>query len=99
METTQQQPEEEGKTGVIPNEQLAGSDADKAYDQDGNFQKPTPAEGTEPGASSKGMGGSDTRGEDSAADPNQSSLPTDGPDDGQEDNGQEDDDDQGHVET
>ncbi|TCC93157.1 hypothetical protein FBD94_07335 [Pedobacter hiemivivus] len=31
------------KTGVIPNEQLKGSDADKAYDAEGNFspkQKP-----------------------------------------------------------
>jgi hypothetical protein len=25
------------KTGVIPNEQLKGSDADKAYDVEGNF--------------------------------------------------------------
>ena len=25
------------KTGVIPNEQLKGSDADKAYDDEGNF--------------------------------------------------------------
>jgi hypothetical protein len=99
METTQQQPEEEGKTGVIPNEQLAGSDADKAYDQDGNFQKQSPDEETGPGASSKGMGGSDTRGEDSAADPNQSSLPTEGSDDEQDDDGQDDDDDQGHIET
>lgn len=97
MDTTQQQPEEEGKTGVIPNEQLAGSDADKAYDQDGNFPKQTPAEGTEPDTSNKGMGGSDTRGEDSAADnPNQTSLPTEDGDGGQKD---KDDDDQGHVET
>ena len=97
MDTTQQQPEEEGKTGVIPNEQLAGSDADKAYDQDGNFPKQTPTAGTEHDTSSKGMGGSDTRGEDSAADnPNQTSLSKERPLSGQDD---KDDDDQNHVET
>ena len=95
MDTIQQQPEEEGKTGVIPNEQLAGSDADKAYDQDGNFPKQTPTEG-EPDTSSKGMGGSDTRGEDSAADnPNQTALPTDEPIERKN----KDDDEQNHVET
>lgn len=97
MDTRKQQPKEEEKTGVIPNEQLAGSDADKAYDQDGNFPKQTPTEGTEPDTSSKGMGGSDTRGEDSAADnPNQTPLPTKKPVSEQED---KDDDDQNHVET
>ena len=30
---------QEPKTGVIPNEQISGSDADKAYDEDGNFVK------------------------------------------------------------
>ncbi|MES2454775.1 MAG: hypothetical protein V4594_04510 [Bacteroidota bacterium] len=30
---------ENEKTGVIPNVQISGSDADKAYDQDGNFSK------------------------------------------------------------
>lgn len=30
---------EKGKTGLIPNEQIEGSDADKAYDENGNFEK------------------------------------------------------------
>jgi len=29
--------EEKGKTGIVPNDEIKGSDADKAYDEDGNF--------------------------------------------------------------
>ena len=29
--------EEKGKTGIIPNDEIKGSDADKAYDENGNF--------------------------------------------------------------
>jgi len=32
--------EERGKTGIIPNEEIKGSDADKAYDENGNFGQP-----------------------------------------------------------
>jgi len=32
--------EEKGKTGNIPNEEIKGSDADKAYDENGDFGKP-----------------------------------------------------------
>lgn len=28
---------EKGKVGLIPNDEIKGSDADKAYDEDGNF--------------------------------------------------------------
>lgn len=34
--------QEKPKTGVIPDDQLSGSDADKAYDKDGNFEKLNP---------------------------------------------------------
>lgn len=34
--------DQEPRTGVIPNEQISGSDADKAYDEDGNFVKTKP---------------------------------------------------------
>jgi hypothetical protein len=34
--------EEKGKTGSIPNEEIKGSDADKAYDENGDFGKPEP---------------------------------------------------------
>lgn len=29
--------EKNGKTGIVPNEEIKGSDADKAYDENGNF--------------------------------------------------------------
>ncbi|MFC4211243.1 hypothetical protein ACFOWA_08635 [Pedobacter lithocola] len=32
--------EEKGKVGVIPTEEIEGSDADKAYDENGDFAKP-----------------------------------------------------------
>jgi len=28
-----------GKTGIVPNKELSGSDADKAYDENGDFGK------------------------------------------------------------
>lgn len=31
--------EDKGMTGVVPNEEIKGSDADKAYDENGNFGK------------------------------------------------------------
>jgi hypothetical protein len=31
--------EEKGKTGLVPNEEIRGSDADKAYDENGDFGK------------------------------------------------------------
>lgn len=31
---------EAGKTGIIPDEEIKGSDADKAYDENGDFGKP-----------------------------------------------------------
>ena len=39
MENNKKEKEAE-KTGIIPNEQIKGSDADKAYDEDGNFKQP-----------------------------------------------------------
>jgi hypothetical protein len=36
------------KTGVIPNEQLKGSDADKAYDDEGNFSPRQKSENDSP---------------------------------------------------
>ncbi|RNL55759.1 hypothetical protein [Pedobacter jejuensis] len=32
--------EEKGKVGVVPAEDITGSDADKAYDENGDFAKP-----------------------------------------------------------
>jgi len=37
MDNTAKDPKEKNKTGVVPAEEISGSDADKAYDQDGNF--------------------------------------------------------------
>lgn len=31
--------EEKGKTGLVPNEEIKGSDADKAYNENGDFGK------------------------------------------------------------
>jgi len=39
MENLNDQQEEKRKTGVVPNEEISGSDADKAYDGDGNFYR------------------------------------------------------------
>ncbi|SER97009.1 hypothetical protein [Pedobacter rhizosphaerae] len=35
--------EDNGKTGLVPNEEIKGSDADKAYDENGDFAKPEDA--------------------------------------------------------
>ena len=31
--------EEKGSTGIVPNDEIKGSDADKAYNEDGEFGK------------------------------------------------------------
>lgn len=36
--------ESKGKTGVIPNEEVNGSDADSAYNEDQEFDKPNTSE-------------------------------------------------------
>lgn len=50
MEEEKSSPENDAqlrKTGVIPDKQLKGSDADKAYDENGSFSKQQESEGDE----------------------------------------------------
>lgn len=56
LENLNNQQEEKGKTGVVPNEEISGSDADKAYDEEGNFykQKQTGEGGSEKSDSPEG---------------------------------------------
>ncbi|MGN7986189.1 hypothetical protein ACTJKC_02555 [Pedobacter sp. 22226] len=36
--------EKRGRTGLVPNEEISGSDVDKAYDEKGDFGKGTPSQ-------------------------------------------------------
>ena len=42
MEHNIKKDEEKDKVGNIPKEEISGSDADKAYDENGNFEKELP---------------------------------------------------------
>jgi len=44
------QEDKKAKTGVIPNQDLEGSDADKAYDEHGDFVKTEPTASTQKGS-------------------------------------------------
>jgi hypothetical protein len=41
MAQQENQRDQKAKTGTVPNEEIKGSDADRAYDSDGNFVKAT----------------------------------------------------------